>query len=660
MANKLQVYIEDGWYGYLTPTNDGEADFDPIGRVPNLEEITIDLKSKRSTLKLSDVKHGQKTFALLDRGSLYSGRGLDELAAQGFDVRQGHGAAFIEAIRLLVEEQEEAGITPTISFDGLGWYPRFKITDTGQEIELLFQANELIGTNEKSRYEGVYDVAPIGDYEEWRKMVLDDVLPHIGLQVVLVAALSSVIIGLLGLHREILRPIYHLHLPSGLGKTTAAAMASSTLTSTKNSSVPSVNAMGQTVYKQAGVASWAATSNALIGAQRGNFGAVVILNELGTCLEKDLSSCCYLLSQGSEKVRMSSDLKVRANEGYACVFLSNGEHSLLSRCRSKAEGLALRILEMDTPLTASADHANRIANACNNNHGFAAPMLAEHIIRKGGYAPLNDRYEVLCHELREHFTTAKSTERFIETFVAPCILTVELASEALNIPFERDRILQFFVDYEAKHGEDRATSKKSYEELLQEFAINHDRFVYRDDTVPTKKTLKKKVPSIMPSGKFWGRITKKNVTMDDGRVLIREYEVYPTFVEKILKQYGHDSLKSCQDAWIEMGVYSFDDDKHRSRKRQMTEGSTRKDRVFVFLEFEEPDDDSKTLDAPSTPEGGQEPNITDGNDTLDTPSAPEGGQEPNTAESRMAYLLQDDNDDDFDDFSYLEEDEDVA
>ena len=83
-----------------------------------------------------------------------------------------------------------------------------------------------------------------------------------------------------------------------------------------------------------------------------------------------------------------------------------------------------------------------------------------------------------------------------------------------------------------------------------------------------------------------------------------------------------------------MGVYSYDDDKHRSRKRQMTEGSTRKDRVFVFLEFDDPTGSSKPLDTPSTPEGEQE---------------------HDTAESRIAYFLQDD---DFDDFSYLEEDDD--
>lgn len=637
--SKVYVDTDAAEYGYISQNNDGEVELTPIGRLPQLEDITSDLVSKRQTLVLSDIQDGQKVTALLDRGALYSGRGLDELAAQGIDVRQGHGAAFIEAMRLLVEEREAAGIKPTITYSGLGWYPRLKTTDTGQEVEVLYRANELIGTNEKSRYDGVHDVMPTGDYDTWRRMIVDDILPHTGLMVVLIAALSAVPVGLLGLHREILRMIWHLLQPSGRGKGCISTCAVSTLGLASSSPRPRVNATGQAVYSQSLMMQWSSTSNAVTGRVQGNFGAVVVLNELGKCLEKDLTSTCYELSEGSIKSRMSADLKVRANEGYCTVFLSNGEHSLLGRCRRKAAGLALRVLETDVPLTVDADHANRITDVCGRNYGFAAPKLAQHILDKGGFEPLNARYECLRKDLRKHFPKTVQVERFIETYVAPCMLTAELASEALDIPFDVDRILQFFVEYETKNGEDRATEKKSYEELLQEFAINHDRFVYRDDTVPTKKTLKKKVPSIVPSGKLWGRITKKNETLADGRVLIREYEVYPKFVEQILRQYGHDSLKSCQDAWISMGVYSYDDDRHRSRKRQMTEGSTRKDRVFVFLEFDDPNG---------------------GSNALDTPSIPEGGQEPKTTESRIAFFPQDD-DDDFDDFSYLEEvDADVA
>lgn len=633
-----EVCIDNGDYGVVTYSNDGEAVFTPIGRLPKLEEIFVGLENECLSLKLSETKFQQRRVAVLDGKSLYNGRGLDELTAKGFDVKTGAGGIFLDALRLLVDEQEKAGVMPTITFDRLGWYPRVVTNEDGaEEYELLFRANELIGTTEKSRYDGEYNVGPTGDYAKWREMIIQDVLPHIGLQVVLVAALSSVVVGLLGLHRNLLRPIYHLHSQSGTGKTTAVSMAQSCLGSGACSPVPGRNAAGQIVYKQPLVSSWGATSNAITGSQRGNFGAVVVLNELGKCLERDLTTCCYDLSEGTEKIRLTSDLKVRRNEGFCCVFLSTGEVSLYSRCRN-TEGLALRILEIDTPLTASADHANRIAEVCQENYGFATPKLADYIIKQGGFKPLNQRFNILCKDLRKHFPQTPSVERFIDTFVAPCLLTIELAKEALGISFDAGRVLQYFVDYENVHGKERATSELSYDELLQEFAMNKHHFIRRDNSKPAKKSLKKKAPAVTYSGTLWGRVTEKRVVHKDGRTIIREYEVFPKIVKQILKQNQHDSVKSCEDAWISMGVLSYDDDDHRTRKRQMFSDSDHKDRMYVFYEFEE----------------------SDGSNDLDTPSIPEGEQGSSRKGSQIDLLLQDD-DDDFDDFSFLEEDEsDVA
>ena len=312
----------------------------------------------------------------------------------------------------------------------------------------------------------------------------------------------------------------------------------------------------------------------------------------------------------------------------------SGEHSLLGRCRRKAAGLALRVLETDIPLTVDADHANRITDVCSNHYGFAAPMLAQHILDKGGFEPLNARYECLRKDLRKHFPKTVQVERFIETFVAPCMLTAELASEALDIPFDTERVLQFFVNYEAAHGENRATEKKSYDDLLQEFAINKHRLIFRNSTKPARKSLVKKAPPTTHSGQLWGRVTEKKVTHKDGRTIIREYEIFTPIVEQLLKKHGYDSVKSCENAWISMGVLSYDDEDHHTRKRQMSSDSDHKDRVYVFYEF----DESANTATPAAP------------------SIPEGVQGSSRKGSQIDLLLQDDNDD-FDDFSFLEEDE---
>ena len=136
MLNK-EVCIDNGDYGVVTYSNDGEAVFEPIGRLPKLEEIFVGLENECLSLKLSETKFQQRRVAVLDGRSLYNGRGLDELTAKGFDVKTGAGGIFLEALRLLVDEQEKAGVMPTITFDRLGWYPRVVTNEDGAE-ELVF------------------------------------------------------------------------------------------------------------------------------------------------------------------------------------------------------------------------------------------------------------------------------------------------------------------------------------------------------------------------------------------------------------------------------------------------------------------------------------------------------------------------------------------
>ena len=56
---RKQVYMEDGWYGYLITSDSTEPYFERIGRVPILEEISVGLESEHITLKISETKFRQ-------------------------------------------------------------------------------------------------------------------------------------------------------------------------------------------------------------------------------------------------------------------------------------------------------------------------------------------------------------------------------------------------------------------------------------------------------------------------------------------------------------------------------------------------------------------------------------------------------------------------
>ena len=622
-------------YGYYTYDKNNTAHFHSLGTVPDLREVFVGLENRHITLKLSHKFLGQNNIAYLDYGSLYDGNGIKELTAMGYEARKGSGDAYIEALSMLVKAQELNGIPPTLAYEHLGWfqYPETN-PDTGQvELRLLFRCDKLLGSTRKARYIGPYDVTPKGDYDTWRQMVIDDVVPHPALQLILVAALSSVVIGLLALRREISRPVVHTVLQSGRGKTTAALAAVSTIGSPAHAPMPCIDEDGQIVRKQSLLMSWMQTDNSLLTSNAGNFGAVVVLNELGKSLSKNLDSVVFALSDGSDKKRLTTTLQPRISDGYATTFISNGEESLLEKCNTKLEGLAIRVLEIDSELTKDADHANRITDVCKENYGFAAHRLAQYILDHGGYQPVSDRYDVLRRELRKEFDRTPSIERFIEIFAAPFILTAELATKALNIPFDIDGLLQFLVDHEKVSGAERATSDKSYEELLEEFEIHLDKFIV-GKSKPTSKNSFTKGHVNMPRGQLWGRITNKNEVHTDGRTIVREYEVFPSIVDMLLKKYGHNNRKTCIAAWKAMGVLNYEDSTHHKQKRKIVNHEDgHYDRVYVFREFAPDDEDAQTTsDCDSTQL------------TFDALTQTKGNPEKRQKRSQIVNLLKDDDD----------------
>ena len=83
----------------------------------------------------------------------------------------------------------------------------------------------------------------------------------------------------------------------------------------------------------------------MVATQAGNRGVVTVLNELGKSLTKNMTRLIFDLSEGSDKKRLNTDLKARISKGYSTTFISTGESSLLEKCDTKLEGLAVRVME---------------------------------------------------------------------------------------------------------------------------------------------------------------------------------------------------------------------------------------------------------------------------------------------------------------------------
>lgn len=207
------------------------------------------------------------------------------------------------------------------------------------------------------------------------------------------------------------------------------------------------------------------------------------LNELGKYLGKDATRLVFDFSEGSDKKRMN----YKISERYSTVIISTGEASLLDKCKSKLEGLRIRVMELRKPLTDSAEHSNKIKATCLEHCGHAAPMVAKYIMDQGGTDYVLGLYNEWKTKLIEILPQSYNMERFVEKFAALFMASADICSDALGIEFDKKGLQQLLIEYDAETSDSRSSSAESYDILLEECRINLHRFhVGYDKSLPTK------------------------------------------------------------------------------------------------------------------------------------------------------------------------------
>lgn len=577
MSITTNIGIEGAYYGKYTPTKEGYI-FSKLGRKATLENIyeVIDDGDENVFLKLSTDFLGKRKYAYILEGHFMEPKTVKSLANIGFDVTTATFNAFVDSIRIQLEAIDEQGYGPTPAYEFLGWtHP----PDEDEKV-LYYRAAKLIGYPQDAKYIGNYDVDPRGSCDTWRDMVIKDVVPYPTLQLVLIAALASVVIGILSFATPIENPVVHLNLPSGRGKSTAGYLAASILGRPFDGTLPVKDEDGQTVDRHSLYQSWGSTDNAMIATQAGNRGAVVVLNELGKSLTKNMTRIIFDLSEGSDKKRLTSTMEQRSSKGYATTFISTGESSLLDKCDTKLEGLAVRVMEISSDLTKDSFHANRIKDTCFANCGHAAPMMAQYILDNGGIDFVLPKYKQSITDLRAIFPPSPSKDRFVEKFVASFMTTLDIAKEALDIPFDRQSLLNYLLAYDQEHGTERNVARCSYDIILDSCRTNITSF-YR----PNEES---------PRGKIYGRVSYPGKLLPDGRYVAEEYELRKDFLEALLKSKGFPNISTCAKEWKAMGVLNHETGRLTRARKVIPMTHTTED-VYVFRVFGDPPTPKKVL-----------------------------------------------------------------
>ncbi len=584
MSNeKSYIGIQGKFYGKITEKTDKNGNvtstFSPYGRVSTLVKIYHSIENDTYKLELKFNYGSDTRTVIINRGDLADKSNCKKLVDKGVSVKSRTFDAFVDSIEI----QEDAYLVTNkpkyFSYCNLGWIET-PIINSEEKPQLCYRANKIItDTHLQSEYTGNFKVAPMGSIDTWLAMVREDVLPYIPMSIVLLCALSAVVASLLSFKYPIGNGILHLCAVSSAGKTTAAFLAASI------SGQPFTVVKGEydknNRYKEYSsiLQSFAATDNALIGKLAGNCGVPIVLDEIGKHRGSDLTETVFNLFDGNGIARMDSELNVYEKPGFRGTIITVGETDIFEKCKSKLEGIRNRVFKMTSKLTVSAEHSNRIKKTCIENNGRVAPRLANYILKQGGFDYVAEKYKQWIMTLTELLPKVAFVEKFIENFAAIYLTTAEISMEALDLEFNIERIVAYMADYLSKDENSMSISSKSYDYLIEQFAINDSRFFHQKNNIES-----------IPRDKAWGRFNSLDKYTPTGKHITGEYLVMKGIVENIIEEKGY-SLPQCIESWEQNEQISRDKDRP-TRSRKVDYSKKKTDEVYVFHIFGNEEDDS--------------------------------------------------------------------
>jgi len=565
--------IRNGFMGKVKYNKEGEeTGFKKIAKAIFLEQIFESVETGEITWLLKFDYLGKDKYIELPRKEIGDKKMVTVLSAIGADICIKNFDAVVNSLRI----QESMFLSSCKSYRNIGWIRMWD--ERTQSFCWRYRCSKLVG-GMKSKYLGNYSLTPKGSFECWKEMVEEEVLGNAGLETLLVASLASVVVGLIGEIISVENPIIHLNYDSGKGKSTVAVLAASVSGEAFDGKKITTDKNGIKKEYLSVYGSWGATERATITPHSGNCGVVAVLNELGKCTCRDMTSVIFNLSEGSDIKRLNTNLDTVLSEGFRTVFISCGEMSLIKKCKTKLEGIRSRVLEIEEAMTNDGAHARRIKDKCRKNYGFAAPMIAKYIVDHYSQEDVVEIYKKCLQELTENAPEGVA-DRFIEKFPAYFLTTARLAKEALGIEFDEKIIIEFCYKCWGTENKSHYGVCESYSCIIGECLQNEINFFHK---------AKNPMPRVT-----WGAVTYCD-TQVDNKLVVAEYGLTRSALEALLSKHGYENLSTCVREWKAKGVLNYE--LGRSTRERMINDIGLKENLYVLRLFgnkeQEKDTDEK-------------------------------------------------------------------
>lgn len=564
------IMVHEGQFGRYKQTSDGEIHFHPKGTAVQLERMYQDIDDGSFHLAISFLDAAKrKSKLLLSRAELLERSVASLVSSKGLCIDERSVDAFqIHVNQLCRDYQGEISLVHR----HLGWS---LVSANGSDFFPVFH-HYYSGSGVPSEYIGRHAVKPKGSWEEWKRMVEQDVLPYEGLATSLLIGLSAVLHGLV--YEDVLlgNPIFSLSGDSSSGKSTAGMLAASVAFAPILGTCKFVNSFGDVVEGIGGVLSWAATANGLIGQLAGINGVPVVLDEISRAGNINFESIVYALHDGVDKVRLTKSAEVKKTKSFHAPILAIGEVRLSDRCNNAPDGARTRIFEFGGKRTVDADHARRIKTVCLQNYAHAAPRFAGFLLQGITKAEVLSIFEQKWREFSMLIPKTKFSDRRSQQFAGLLLTTAELAKRGLDLQFDVEAIKKYLVSCEiANADENEDISARAYRDVLN--WVNSSPSNFSTDSAHYAKKFGKI---------FVGRDIPQYSKAPPN--LVREIAIRIPELESFLRRNNFLNIRLILSTWRDQGLLNCESGK-LYRKRTI---GTVQEHLYVLREFlDEPSDD---------------------------------------------------------------------
>ena len=389
-----------------------------------------------------------------------------------------------------------------------------------EEIDdkLVFLADKVIGTLGDDRDQSVYsnqeETACNGSLQTWLDVVNEEVIGKTELELALAIGASAPLAYLLrkeGAFAEV--PVVALVGTSSTGKTSTLRLIASMFGSPQEGVglVKDMNATKVAFFKDLG--------------RRPGFP--LIIDEAMIKRDWNLSDAIYEVSKGIEKATCSSNRNLNVRSTFSGTVVFTSEKSILEDGKITG-GKVARLVELTLDWFNDADHARRLNQKINANHGSVVYPLLSYILAK--YEKNNRCFNEMFQEellvLRScNIITNSIEERLLNTY-ATLLVAAKVVNEALGLALDVEAIKELLVSNHQKNAPVDSQADAFYNYLVEKVILNANCF-------PAKSTkLGKKDP--FPLYKMMG----ERIIDGDKQIIYISQETFKEFAEEKFANYS--------------------------------------------------------------------------------------------------------------------------